>query len=206
MVETLPDAEAGQLFKALFRYGDEPKQPDGLSPLAFVAFQAMRPYLDENREKWEQTCAARAEAGRAGGYAKAANAAKLANAKFAKQNVANLADFDSENDTESELVPHIDEGNTNGASAAPASKGERKQRFTPPTIEEVAAYCNQRSNGIDPQAFIDFYESRNWMLSKGIKMSEWKAAIRTWEKRDRASGKAAPSSGDYSFDQSIFNQ
>lgn len=57
--------------------------------------------------------------------------------------------------------------------------------FTPPTFEEVKAYCEERKNGIDPQHFIDYQQSRGWVLSNGKKMVDWKATIRTWEQRDK---------------------
>lgn len=60
---------------------------------------------------------------------------------------------------------------------------DKPQRFTPPTAEEVAAYCRERNNNVDPQSFIDFYDSKGWMIGKN-KMKDWKAAVRTWEKRD----------------------
>ena len=60
--------------------------------------------------------------------------------------------------------------------------GKRK-RFTPPTVEEVAAYCRERNNRIDSQTFVDFYSSKGWVVGKS-KMKDWKAAVRTWEKRD----------------------
>ncbi len=69
-----------------------------------------------------------------------------------------------------------------GASAAPASSGERKKRFTPPTIEEVAQYCNERGNSVDAQRFVDFYDSNGWKVGKNP-MKDWKAAVRTWEGR-----------------------
>lgn len=61
---------------------------------------------------------------------------------------------------------------------------ESKKRFSPPSLEEVAAYCEERKNGIDPQAFIDFYSAKNWMIGKN-KMKDYKACIRTWESRRR---------------------
>jgi len=60
-----------------------------------------------------------------------------------------------------------------------------KARFKKPTIEEVKNYCNERNNNIDPEAFIDFYKSKNWYIGKN-KMKDWKAAIRTWEKREKS--------------------
>ena len=71
-------------------------------------------------------------------------------------------------------------------------KSKKKSNvFTPPTLEEVIAYCNERNNGIDPESFIDFYESKGWMVGKN-KMKDWKAAIRTWERHD---GQKKQSSG-----------
>jgi predicted phage replisome organizer len=63
---------------------------------------------------------------------------------------------------------------------------EKEKRFTPPTLDEVRAYCEERKNNIDPQAFIDFYESKGWMIGKN-KMKDFRACVRTWEKRERPS-------------------
>ncbi len=60
----------------------------------------------------------------------------------------------------------------------------REGRFTPPTLQEVAAYCMSRHNSVNPEQFIDFYTSKGWMVGKN-KMKDWKAAIRTWENRDK---------------------
>ena len=54
--------------------------------------------------------------------------------------------------------------------------------FTPQSIDEVSAYCTERNNGIDPQHFVDFYEAKGWMVGKNT-MTDWKAAVRTWEGR-----------------------
>ena len=71
--------------------------------------------------------------------------------------------------------------NTNRADKPP------RARFTPPTVEEVSAYCRERSNGIDAQHFLDYYEARDWMLGKS-KMKDWRAAVRTWEQRSDKKG------------------
>jgi hypothetical protein len=53
-------------------------------------------------------------------------------------------------------------------------------RFTPPSVDEVNDYCDQRNNSVDPQTFIDFYQAKGWMVGKN-KMKDWKACVRTWE-------------------------
>ena len=55
--------------------------------------------------------------------------------------------------------------------------------FRPPTVDEVRAYCQERGNSVDPEQFIDFYTSKGWIVGKN-KMKDWKASVRTWEKRD----------------------
>lgn len=65
-------------------------------------------------------------------------------------------------------------------------KNEKKGggTFVPPSTQEILDYCLERKNGIDPNKFLDFYASKGWMIGKN-KMKDWKAAIRTWEKRDQ---------------------
>ena len=57
-------------------------------------------------------------------------------------------------------------------------------RFTPPTVQEVKAYCIERKNNVDAEQFVDFYQSKGWKIGSG-RMKDWKAAIRTWEKRQK---------------------
>lgn len=80
---------------------------------------------------------------------------------------------------EKEIDTEIDKDNT------------RVGRFKPPSLEEVKAYCEERQNGIDPQTFIDFYTSKDWMIGKN-RMSDWRAAVRTWERNRTEKRKSNP--------------
>lgn len=70
---------------------------------------------------------------------------------------------------------------------------EKTRRFTPPSFDEVKEYCQERQNNINPQAFIDFYESKGWKIGKET-MKDWKAAIRTWESREKTVQESKPKS------------
>lgn len=61
---------------------------------------------------------------------------------------------------------------------------KRGTQFVPPTIGEVQAYCDERQNNINPEKFIDYYESRGWYLGQNL-MKDWKAAVRIWEKNEK---------------------
>ena len=56
--------------------------------------------------------------------------------------------------------------------------------FKPPSVEEIRAYCLIRNNNVDPEMFFDFYQSKGWLVGK-VKMKDWKAAVRTWEKSSK---------------------
>lgn len=80
-----------------------------------------------------------------------------------------------------------------------ADKPPRAARFTPPTLEEVRAYCAERGSNVDPERFIDFYSSKGWMVGKN-KMKDWKAAIRGWESRSGQAAQQQKSGGDRLLD------
>ena len=54
--------------------------------------------------------------------------------------------------------------------------------FVKPTVDEVRAYCQERKNDVDAESFIDFYQSKGWKVGNAP-MKDWKACVRTWEKR-----------------------
>lgn len=76
------------------------------------------------------------------------------------------------------------EPNASREEKSKVDKSKSKKKFNPPTLEEVKKYCKERSNNVDPQRFIDFYESKGWYVGKN-KMKDWKAAVRTWEGKEK---------------------
>ena len=66
-------------------------------------------------------------------------------------------------------------------SKSKSKRQNTKYIFVPPSVEEVANYCDSRHNTINPQLFVDYYESKDWYINNGCKMSNWQAAVRAWE-------------------------
>lgn len=81
-----------------------------------------------------------------------------------------------------------------GDKPAPGSDGTHK-RFIPPDVEQVRAYCRERNNGIDPEAFVNYYASKGWVVGRSP-MKDWRAAVRTWEQRRRTQRKEADDEDD----------
>lgn len=196
-VSMLTDEQAGILLKALLAHETAEALPemDGMTEMLYSVIEEK---LDYYSEKYEATCAKRAEAGRKGQEAKKANAdsdeanvnsdkVKEANADSekakeanAKPNEAKQADTDSESDTESDTDSDTEKDKKK-------KEGNRLTRFCPPSPDEVVQYCSERGSRVDPDAFMDFYTSKGWKVGNQP-MKDWKAAVRTWEKRDKRSG------------------
>jgi len=71
------------------------------------------------------------------------------------------------------------------------AKAPKKKNFVPPTVEEVEEYCRQNGKTVDPQAFVDYYESNGWMVGRN-KMKSWKSAVGTWEHRNKQQARSSP--------------
>ena len=74
-------------------------------------------------------------------------------------------------------------------------KDIKPKRFIPPTLEEVTQYCQERKNSVNPNKWMNHYQSKGWKIGKET-MKDWKAAIRTWEGNDYQQQKPQ-SSGSY---------
>ena len=59
----------------------------------------------------------------------------------------------------------------------------KNKYFKKPSVSEIEFYSKQKEYKIDAEAFYDFYQSKNWMVGKN-KMKDWKAAVRTWQRRE----------------------
>jgi len=59
---------------------------------------------------------------------------------------------------------------------------KKTKRFLPPSISEVEDYCFEKRGLVDKiecEKFINFYESKNWMVGKS-KMVKWRSAFSSW--------------------------
>ena len=82
-----------------------------------------------------------------------------------------------------EPIPNI---NTNINTDINADNAARP-RFTPPTLEEVKAYCAARGGKVDAERWYNYYSANGWKVGRN-KMKDWKAACRTWERNGYGSG------------------
>lgn len=115
---------------------------------------------------------------------------------------ADTAKEDSIGSQDDAVIPHLpavapQDAALNGREGNGIERREKKGteaaspvRFLEPSVDEVADYCRERGNQVDPKAFVDFYTSKGWKVGNQ-KMSDWKASVRTWERRDGKDGRGS---------------
>ena len=157
-------------------------------PIKQALWQAtFKGQLDRDTEKYESTVAKRKEAGRAGAekrWQTITNDGKnskchneMANNDKRWQAIAKMAVSGTYTESRRDEVKER------------TLKSSKEKNFSltrsrvPPTIEEVGAYCLEKGYDVDPEQFVDFYQSKGWKIGKSP-MKDWEAAIRTWVKRD----------------------
>ena len=176
-IEPLGNAERGRLFTSLLEYARTGEAPQLGGNERFL-FPMMRAQIDRDNAAMAGLSEARSKAGKIGAEAKQANAG------FARQNkqMPNLpskSSYDKDKDKDKDKDESI----------------TRARRFTPPTLDDVLAYVRERGSDVDPQRFLDFYASKGWMIGKNP-MKDWKAAVRTWEKREDTGNNSNPTPGN----------
>lgn len=99
-----------------------------------------------------------------------------------KHTIINILNFDKyQNRTTNDTTNDT----TNGQQTDTIKKNKKnKNIFVIPKIEEIKDYCLERNNKINPIQFYDYYQSKGWMIGRN-KMKDWKAAIRTWEQKNK---------------------
>ena len=87
-------------------------------------------------------------------------------------------------------------------------RNSKERKFTPPTLQEVQSYCQERNNNVDPKTFFDYYSSNEWKDSKGNQVKNWKQKLITWENHDnkQASLPCTPIKPKYGVDWGEFER
>lgn len=155
---SLPTDKAGELIQAVFTYREDATAKP-TDPAINAIFQMIKARLDADAELYAAKCAKN----------KAIANERQRTLTNVNGRIPNVTDNDNDNDND------IKDKKENI---------KRKSIFVRPSVEEVRAYCNERNNSVDPQTFVDFYAAKGWKVGSAS-MKDWKACVRTWEKREQ---------------------
>ena len=104
--------------------------------------------------------------------------------QYFKINEANLLNILSCEETEGLVVNKLNDLSETKLTTINKNKEIKitNKLFKKPSVNDVELYCIERDNKIDAISFVNFYESKGWMVGKN-KMKDWRACVRTWEMR-----------------------
>ena len=210
LFENLPKEQLGELFYAICCY-QSGKEYTIENPLIKGVFEMVLMQFKKDEEKYISNCEAKAKNGKKGAESRwqddnnntsengknskcysedgkngkcyfSHNEEKTEMAKMAiEEEVEDKEEEEEEDKEEVEEVPTV------------PKKREARKRFSPPSAAEVREYCRERENAVDAESFVDFYAAKGWKVGNAP-MKDWKAAVRTWEKRE---SRAAPRRGAF---------
>ena len=175
-IQRLTNEEVGHLFRQLMLYhAGRFDDMDDFVGAEGIAFDFIASDIDRMEEKQTATSETNRINGTKGGRPK-----KQQEPEETEQNRT------KPNETEEKPTkPYKDKDKDKDKDNVKESVREKKPlaRFTPPTLDEVEAYCRERRNQIDAQRFVDYYTANGWRVGKNP-MKDWRATVRTWERAD----------------------
>lgn len=186
-LKRLSTEEKGLLFEAILDYAEHGTEPD-FDGVVGVAWDFIKPGIDRDSDRYGNQVLQKQYAA----YVREAKKKGLTPLSFDDWKAVpdnercRLVSADNERYPTTTSTPSTTP--TTATTATIESKADKpptRHRFVPPTVDEVRAYCAEKGYPIDPERFVDFYSSKGWMVGKN-KMQDWRAAVRTWSRKEQA--------------------
>ena len=206
LFENLPKEQLGELFYAICCY-QSGKEYSIENPLIKGVFEMVLMQFKKDEEKYISNCEAKAKNGKKGAESRWQDdnnntSENGKNGKCHSEDGKNGKCYFSHNEEKTEMAKMAieeeeeeedkEEEEVEEVPTVP-KKREARKRFSPPSAAEVREYCRERENAVDAESFVDFYAAKGWKVGNSP-MKDWKAAVRTWEKRE---SRAAPRRGAF---------
>lgn len=175
---------AGVLMQRICKYSFEDNDTPSDNETVEAMFAMIKDKLDDDAAKYAEVVNKRSEGGKKGMASRWGNTVITNdNTVITNDNIVITNDntvITNDNTPITQITDTVSDTDTVSVS----DKDKKSKRFAPPSLEEVRAYCIERNNNVDPEAFIDFYASKGWKVGNQT-MKDWKASVRTWERRSR---------------------
>lgn len=183
--------QKGRLFEAILDYGQTRQVPE-LEGVLGVAWDFIQERLDQDAQRYQNLLDKRKASGRKGGEATAARRRQqeAGKDKQTKQTAAQAGKGQQINPIPNPNPILNPIPNPNPIPNTHTDMGGEPHvcvRFSPPGVEEVRHYCQERGYKIDPEQFVYYYSSNGWMVGKN-RMKDWRAAVRNWNRKEEQHG------------------
>lgn len=207
----LDSADQGRVMMAMIRYDNGETVDLSDSPTAAMAFAFIRTRMDEDREKWEETCEKRSEAGRKAAEARwDANDAKRIKRNVDDANVCERINRNAKNASDADTDTDTDTDNDIKEKESP--KGDSKKKAPAPKKNQYGVFKNVLLTDDEyhklREKYVDFADRierlSGYIESTGKRYKSHYATILNWARRDeeqKPRGKPADGTrGDYTLE------
>lgn len=135
-------------------------------------FDAIQDTVEKNNAKYKEICEKRQAIGSKGGSKSKAKTKQTLSKSLAKALTPPPGESEKENESDNEYV--------NEDKNKEAESVDKRAYVGAPSVEDVAAYCQESGYTIDPAAFVRWNEERGWMNGKKYIAVDWRKAVRKW--------------------------
>lgn len=203
ILQAVSNEALGLAIKAMLTYAtDEEDHADELPIEAKLVYMMLKLDFDKDKEKYRDIVDKRKEAGKRGNAKRWDNKeetkndnkeiANVANATFATTNgnkdIANVAITSTSTSTSTSYIHPSNDVCI--SDSEPHTHTDKKTDFLAPSVEDVENYCCVIDKKMDAKAFVDHYRKNGWRLGNGNRMTDWRAAVKSWdENRFQRTGK-----------------
>ena len=197
-IEQLSTESRGIVFTNMMRYFDG--EADALlpmTPLEAMAFNVLKINIDDSFSDYAEREEINRANGRKGGRPPKTEENPENPSGFEKTEITRREKTEERSQKKEDRRQKSEERSGTGADKPP------RARFVPPSLEEVKAYCAERGNVVDAQHFLDYYTANGWVQGREKPIRDWKAAVRTWEKREQPGGIRSAERYTYSEGESL---
>ena len=184
----LPESQRLELIDMVFNYSFNDIERESDDTTVNAIFNMIREKLDEDADKYEAAKHRKSYGGKKGMESRWHNKVitndnyVITRHNIVKDSITPITDTVTDTVTVTDIEKESIKEKDNTVI---------RRRFAPPSLQEVTDYVNSKGYSVDPQAFIDFYESKGWMIGKN-KMKSWQSAVGTWERRQKKDRKPNP--------------
>lgn len=183
-LKELSKRDQSAVLMAVIGYALDGEEPEKLEGIAGAVFGLIKPTLDAANRRSDRMKERRGNSEDKSKTSRSEVEDKSNENDDKKDNLK----VELESEVEVELEPEKD-----SLKKKSVEKKKPASRFTPPSLDDVQAYCRERGNNVNASKFVDFYTMKGWKVGNSP-MRDWKAAVRTWEQRDEY-GPHAPEGG-----------
>ena len=169
------DEEIGRMVRAMLIYTATGETPlfDGNERFIWPTLKAQ---IDRDEAAYQERCEKNRANGAKGGRPK--NQSVITKTEWFSEEPKKAKEKEKEKEKEKKKENDSDM----------ADKPPTRHSFSPPSVDDVREYCREKGYNVDPERFVDYYTSNGWKVGRNP-MKDWKAALRSWERKEKPNGK-----------------